>query len=81
VDEQNVSWLSGWIGEHAHWSRRKWAGELCVLWDWRDGSGRPKDLAARSFLLKLEQRGWIALPPLREAYRKLRAIARKLLLR
>ncbi len=81
MDEQNVSWLSGWIGEHAHWSRRKWAGELCVLWDWRDGSGRPKDLAARSFLLKLEQRGWIALPPLREAYRKLRAIARKLLLR
>ena len=73
VDEQNVSWLSGWIGERAHWSRRKLAGELCVLWDWRDGSGRPKDLAARSFLLKLEQRGWIALPPLREAYRKPRA--------
>ena len=73
VDEENVRWLSGWIGEHAGWSRRKLAGELCVLWDWRDGSGRPKDLAARSFLLKLEQRGWIVLPPLREACRKPRA--------
>ncbi len=73
VDEENVRWLSGWIGEHADWSRRKLAGELCALWDWRDGGGRPKDLAARSFLLKIEQRGWIALPPVREAYRKPRA--------
>ncbi len=73
VDEEKARWLSGWIEEHSHWSRRKLAGELCQLWDWRDGSGRPKDLAARSFLLKMEQRGWIALPPLREAYRKPRA--------
>jgi len=73
VDEEKVRWLSGWIAEHAHWSRRKLAGELCVLWDWRDGRGRPKDLAARSFLLKMERRGWIELPALREAYRKPRA--------
>ncbi len=46
---------------------------ISVRWDWRDGSERPKDLAARSFLIKIEQRGWIALPPLREAYRKPRA--------
>ncbi len=52
-----------WIAEHTHWSRRRLAGELCVLWDWRDGSGRAKDLAALSFLLKMEERGWIALPP------------------
>ena len=64
MDEEGVRWLSGWIGEHADWSRRRLAGELCVLWDWRDGTGRPKDLAARSFLLKMEQRGWITLPPL-----------------
>ena len=74
MDEEGVRWLSGWSGEHADWSRRRLAGELCVLWDWRDGTGRPKDLAARSFLLKMEQRGWITLPPLREACRKPRAI-------
>jgi len=73
VDEEKVRWLSGWIAEHAHWSRRKLAGELCVLWDWRDGSGRAKDLAARSFLLKMEERGWIVLPPLREVFRRPRA--------
>ena len=73
VDEEKVRWLSGWIDEHAHWSRRKLAGELCVLWEWRDGSGRAKDLAARSFLLKMEERGWIVLPPLREVFRRPRA--------
>ena len=73
VGEEKVRWLSGWIAEHSHWSRRRLAGELCVLWDWRDGSGRAKDLAARSFLLKMEERGWIVLPPLREVYRKPRA--------
>ena len=73
VGEEKVRWLSGWIAEHFHWSRRRLAGELWVLWDWRDGSGRAKDLAARSFLLKMEERGWIVLPPLREVYRKPRA--------
>ncbi len=55
VDEQNVRWLSGWIGQHAHWSRRKLAGELCLRWDWRDGRGRPKDPAARGFPLTRQQ--------------------------
>lgn len=73
VDEGKARWLSSWIAEHIHWSRRRLAGELCVLWDWRDGSGRAKDLAARSFLLKMEERGLIVLPPLRQAYRKPRA--------
>ena len=73
VGEEKVPWLSGLIAEQPHWSRRKLAGELCVLWDWRDESGRGKDLAARSFLHKMEGRGWIVLPPLREVYRKPRA--------
>ena len=70
IDEDHAKWLAGWITDHTHWSRRRLAGELCMLWDWRDGSGRLKDLAARSFLLKMEGRGLIVLPPLREAYRK-----------
>lgn len=74
IDEQTMRWISAWILAHQHWSRRRLAGELCALWDWRDQSGRLKDLAARSFLLKLQERGWITLPPLREAYRKPRAI-------
>lgn len=73
VDEEKMRWLSSWVAEHSHWSRRRLAGELCAQWDWRDGRGRAKDFAARSFLLKMEERGWIVLPPLREVYRKPRA--------
>ena len=73
VNEEQARWLLRWLDAHAHWSRRRLAGELCALWDWRDALGRPKDLAARSFLLKLECRGLIVLPALREAYRKPRA--------
>jgi hypothetical protein len=38
-----------------------------MLWDWRSDSGQWKDMAARTLLLKLEQRGWIRLPPRRMA--------------
>ena len=48
-------------------NRSAGAGEA---WDWRDGAGRLKDFAARSFLLKLEARGEIRLPPLRERLRR-----------
>ena len=34
-------------------------------WDWRDPKGQLKDMAARTLLLKLEQRGFIELPPKR----------------
>jgi len=48
------------------WSRRRISQELARLWDWRNAVGQLKDMAARSLLLKLEQRGWITLPPRRQ---------------
>jgi hypothetical protein len=36
------------------------------MWDWRNGVDQLKDMAARTLLLKLEQRGWIVLPPRRQ---------------
>jgi hypothetical protein len=57
VSAKQVSWLRNWIADHRGWSRKRLARELCVLWDWRDGRGRLKDFAARSFLLKLQERG------------------------
>ena len=55
------------LAEHPDWSRRRLSQELAVLWNWRNGAGRLKDMAARTLLLKLEQRGWIGLPPRRTA--------------
>ncbi|MBM4042969.1 MAG: DUF4338 domain-containing protein [Planctomycetes bacterium] len=37
--------------------------ELCALWDWTTPGGQLKDMACRSFLLKLEGAGLITLPP------------------
>jgi len=50
------------LAEHPHWSRWRLSRELATLWDWRNGAGQLKDMAARTLLLKLEQRGWINLP-------------------
>ena len=51
------------LANHPDWHRRRLSQELARLWNWRNGVGRFKDMAARSLLLKLEQRGWITLPP------------------
>jgi hypothetical protein len=72
IDAGDVQWLRGWIESHMQWSRKRIARELCLKWDWKDQRGRIKDFAARSFLLKLEGRGEICLPPLREAFRRTR---------
>lgn len=70
LEPAQVRWLADWIGTHPDWSRKRLAQALCRAWDWRDGRGRLKDFAARSCLLKLQQRGLLALPPLRLAQRR-----------
>jgi hypothetical protein len=55
------------LAAHPDWHRSRLSRELCQRWDWRNEAGRPKDMACRSLLLKLEARGWIRLPPRRRA--------------
>ena len=78
ITEGDVDWLRAWIGSRADLSRKGLAKELCHLWQWKDSRGRLKDFAARSFLLKLEARGWIRLPALRTRMRRQRAGGGKL---
>jgi hypothetical protein len=40
--------------------------ELAMRWDWRNGAGQLKDMAARTLLGKLDQRGLIQLPARRQ---------------
>src|SRR6185369_1921366 len=70
VSAEQLSWLRDWIASHREWSRKRLARELCVFWDWRDGRGRLKDFAARSFLLKLKERGDVELPTLQVQKRR-----------
>jgi hypothetical protein len=48
--------------EHPQWSRRQLSDHLVATWQWVNSAGRPKDMAARSLLLKLQARGLIDLP-------------------
>ncbi len=48
--------------EHRSWHRTGLSRELCERWEWRNEAGQLKDMACRSLLLKLQDRGWIELP-------------------
>jgi hypothetical protein len=58
--------LRQWVGENPHWSRWRLSRELAARWDWRNGAGVLKDMAARTLLVKLAQRGLLALPERRQ---------------
>ena len=59
--------LRRWVEANPHWSRWRLSRELATRWDWRNGAGVLKDMAARTLLVKLAQRGLIALPERRQA--------------
>ena len=54
------------IAGNPSWSRRRLSEVLATEWDWRNGGGRLKDMAARSLLVKLAERGLITLPARRQ---------------
>ena len=58
--------LRQWVATNPHWSRWRLSRELATRWDWRNDTGVLKDMAARTLLLKLAQRGLLALPERRQ---------------
>ena len=62
--------LRALIAQHPDWHRTALSLHLCQRWDWRNGAGRLKDMAARTLLLKLHARGLIELPPPRTRTRR-----------
>jgi hypothetical protein len=59
----DLTGLRALIAQHPDWHRTALSRRLCELWNWRNGAGRLKDMAARTLLLKLQARGLIELPP------------------
>lgn len=53
------------LEQNGYWSRYRLSRELAELWNWRTASSQLKDMAARTLLLKLDEQGWIRLPPRR----------------
>jgi hypothetical protein len=65
IEDAHVAQVRQWLTAHPEGSRRQLSVHLALAWNWRNGAGQLKDMAARTLLLKLEQRGWITLPPRR----------------
>lgn len=62
---EDLQEIRGLIASHPHWHRCRLSEEVAQRWNWRNPSGVLKDMAARTFLLKLEARGLVSLPPRR----------------
>jgi hypothetical protein len=62
LDESDMGMIRSLLAAHPDWNRTRLSREICARWDWRDARGRPKDMAARTLLLKLERAGSIRLP-------------------
>ncbi len=62
IAEGELNLVRGLLASNPDWNRTRLSRELCERWDWRNAQGRPKDMAARTLLLKLERAGLIRLP-------------------
>ena len=58
----DIEWIRALIAAHPLWHRTQLSREICRCWEWRDEVGRPKDMACRTMLLKMERRGLLQLP-------------------
>jgi hypothetical protein len=67
IGEAEIAQVRLLLSAHGDWSRWRVSQHLARLWEWRSASGQLKDMAARTLLLKLEERGLIVLPMRRQA--------------
>ena len=75
LSEADLAEIRQLRAEHPEWTRLQLSVCLAERWDWRNGAGRLKDMAARTLLLKLHERGLIELPPPRRRTGRRRAVA------
>ena len=67
LSPNEIDYIRKQIVEHPQWHRTRLSREICEAWAWQDETGRPKDMACRTMLLKLERRGFLTLPQQRRA--------------
>jgi len=66
LSDIDVAFVRELIAGHPDWSRNQLSLALAEAWNWRTATGRLKNFAGQSLLLKLEKRGLIRLPPRRQ---------------
>ena len=64
VSPADISYIKRLLADNPSWNRTKLSRVLCEKWHWFRANGwQLKDMACRTFLLKLERAGHIELPP------------------
>ena len=63
ITQKDIEMVSKIINDSPSLNRSQLAKELARIWNWRTINGSLKNMAAYSFLLKLEKQGQIVLPP------------------
>lgn len=62
LSAEDIVFIRQLIRDHPNWHRTRLSQEVCRGWNWTNGKGNLKDMAARSLLRKLDAQGLIALP-------------------
>ena len=65
LSQENIDWICRLISEHPDWHRSRLSQEICAAWNWVNATGKLKDMACRTMLLKLERLGYLRLPAAR----------------
>lgn len=65
LTSHDIDYVRRLIADNPTWHRRKLSIVLAEAWDWRNAKGELKDMASRTLMLKLDERGYIELPPRR----------------
>ena len=56
IEAADIERIRQLLQQNPAWSRRRLSQVLASEWDWRNGHGQLKDMAARSLLVKLGER-------------------------
>ena len=67
IGPAELTFIQATIAVHAAEGRTRISEVLCAAWDWRQPNGHLKESACRGLLLRLEERGYLILPPRRRA--------------
>jgi len=67
IGPADLAFIRSTIAAHAAEGRTRISQVLCAVWDWRQPNGALKAYACRDLLLRLEERGYVTLPPRRRA--------------
>jgi hypothetical protein len=63
LNAKDISFIRAPVHRHYAQGRTRISQILCNAWQWVQPNGKPKEYAVRDLLLRLEERGFIELPP------------------